>query len=95
MSEVLRPPHRECPAPSPVPRRGAVDPRVRPQGRLVFLRRTSDDGAFTFLGHPFAVDPACCHRLGRAEVDLDAHALRFYALRRREPLWHPLLREVS
>ena len=79
----------------PFPARWAFDPRVRPQGRLVFLRRTSDDGAVTFLGHAFPVDPAWCHRLVRAEVDLNAQAIRFYALRRREPLWHPLLRKVA
>ena len=79
----------------PFPARWAFDPRVRPQGRLVFLRRTSDDGAVTFLGHTFPVDPAWCHRLVRAEVDLAAQAIRFYALRRRDPLWQPLLRTVS
>jgi len=79
----------------PFPARWAFDPRVRPQGCLVFLRRTSDDGAVTFLGHTFPVDPAWCHRLVRAEVDLNAQAIRFYALRRREPLWHPLLRKVA
>ena len=79
----------------PFPAGWAFDPRVRPQGRLVFLRRTSDDGAVTLLGHTFAVDPAWCHRLVRAEVDLNAHAIRCYALRRREPLWQPLLRKVS
>lgn len=79
----------------PFPERWAFDPRVGQQGHLVFLRRTSDDGAVTFLGHTFAVDPTWCHRLVRAEVDLNAHAIRFYALRRREPLWQPLLRKVS
>lgn len=78
----------------PFPAAWAFDPRGRPQGRLVFLRRTSDHGAVTFLGHTFAVDPAWCHRLVRAEVDLDGHVIRFYALRRREPLWQPLLREI-
>jgi hypothetical protein len=79
----------------PFPARWVFDPRVHPQGRLVFLRRTSDDGAVTVLGHTFSVDPTWCHRLVRAEVDLNAHAIRFYALRRREPSWHPLLRTVS
>lgn len=78
----------------PFPDGWAFDPRVRPQGRLIFLRRTSDQGTVTFLGRSFAVDPAWCHRLVRAEVDLDAHVIRFSALRRREPLWQPLLREV-
>jgi hypothetical protein len=76
------------------PGRWAFDSRLHPQGRLIFLRRTSDEGAVTFLGHTFPVDPAWCHRLVRAEVDLDVHTIRFYALRRREPTWQPLLRET-
>lgn len=83
-----------APSRRPFPEGWAFDPRLHPQGRLIFLRRTSDQGTVTFLGRTFAVDSAWCHRLVRAEVDLDAHAIRFYALRRREPTWQPLLREV-
>ena len=46
------------------------------------------------LGHRFAVDPHWPHRLVRAEVDLDAGVIRFYALRRRDPTHQPLLKEV-
>ena len=37
------------------------------------------------LGRRFEVDATWPHRLVRAEVDLDAGRIRFYALRRREP----------
>jgi hypothetical protein len=33
------------------------------------------------LGHTFDVDPHWPYRLVRAEVDLDADVIRFYALR--------------
>jgi hypothetical protein len=40
------------------------------------------------------VNPHWVHRLVRCEVDLDAAAIRFYALRRRDPTWQPLLHEA-
>lgn len=78
----------------PFPAKWNFEPRVHPQGHLIFLRRTNDAGAVTVLGHTFSVDPTWCHRLVRAEVNLDTHAIRFHALRRREPSWQPLLRAV-
>jgi hypothetical protein len=47
------------------------------------------------LGRRFEVDATWPNRLVRAEVDLDADSIRFYALRRREPDRQPLLREVA
>jgi hypothetical protein len=64
------------------------------QGRMIYLRRTREQGRVTLLGHTFEVDPLWSHRLVRCEVDIDAAMIRFYALRRREPAWQPLLREV-
>ena len=68
--------------------------REQPQGRLVFLRRTTEAGRVSLLGHTFLVDRAWLHRLVRAEVDLQDQLIRVYALRRREPAWQPLLREI-
>lgn len=65
-----------------------------PLGRLVFLRRTSDSGRVSVLGHHLPVDQHWLHRLVRAEVDLDLGRLRFYALRRREPDDQPLIAEI-
>lgn len=66
----------------------------RLSGRMVYLRRTSDTGSASLLGHTFRVDPQWPHRLVRAELDLDHHRIRFYALRRRDPHHQPLLKEI-
>jgi hypothetical protein len=62
------------------------------KGRVIFLRRTDASGRASLLGHTFEVDRDWPNRLVRAEVDLDRRRVRFYALRRREPAWQPLLR---
>ena len=62
------------------------------KGKVIFLRRTGPDGRVSLLGHGFDVDRDWPNRLVRAEVDLDHKRARFYALRRREPSWQPLLR---
>jgi len=64
-------------------------------GKIFYLRRTNDNGQVSLLGHAFAVDANWTHRLVRAEVDLKHKRIRFYALRRREPDYQPLLAEVS
>lgn len=71
------------------------DLQAPPQGCVVFLRRTTDTGTVSLLQHDFLVDPTWPHRLVRCEVDLDAHCIRFYRLRRRDPTAQPLVREVA
>ena len=71
-----------------------LDLKARPVGQMIFLRRTDEQGRASLLGHQFAVDPHWSHRLVRAEVDLPEGLIRFYALRRREPSWQPLLYET-
>ena len=61
----------------------------------MYLRRTTEAEAVTLLGHTFPVDPHWAHRLIRTEVTLPAGPLRFYRLRRRDPMNQPLLREVD
>ena len=78
----------------PFPRPWRLNLQGPPRGRLVFLRRTSGQGSVSLLGHTFGVAPLWPHRLVRGEVDLDAGAIRFFALRRRAPDQQPLLREV-
>ena len=75
----------------PFPRRWVMDLQTL-RGRVIFLRRTDATGRASLLGHAFDVDRDWPNRLVRAEVDLDRKRLRFYALRRREPSWQPLLR---
>jgi hypothetical protein len=69
------------------------DPTTPLSGRIVYLRRTDDRGVARLLGRSFGVNRSWPHRLVRAEVDLTADVVRFYALRRREPTDQPLLRE--
>jgi putative transposase len=77
----------------PFPADWTLDLQARPRGRVVFLRRSDEQGSVVVLGRSFAVDPSWPNRLVRAEVDLDAGRLRVFALRRREPKHQPLLKE--
>jgi hypothetical protein len=68
-----------------------VGPWFAAGGRMVFVRRTTEAGAVSLLGHQFEVDHHWPHRLVRAELDLGAGRIDFFALRRREPDAQPLL----
>jgi hypothetical protein len=61
-------------------------------GLMVDLRRTTEHGTVPRLGHTLTVNPRWPHGLVRCEVDLDAGAMAFYVLRRREPSQQPILR---
>jgi hypothetical protein len=78
----------------PFPADRSIDVAAPPSGRLVFIRRTTDDGRASILGVRYPVDSRWIHRLVRGELDLDARRLRFFALRRREPDDQPLLGDV-
>src|SRR5258708_14059181 len=71
-----------------------LDLQSHPSGTLIFIRRTDDSGTASLLGRSFLIDPHWPHRLVRAEVDLDLHHIRFFALRRRDPSDQPLLAEL-
>ena len=83
-----------APSRRPFPPSWQFNPRAPLQGQLIFLRRTSERGAVTLLGRTFPVAPLWPHRLVRCEVDFEAACIRFYALRRRDPNWQPLLTQV-
>ena len=72
------------------PKRGRLDLPSRPRGTVIYLRRTDAAGAIRVLGHRGEVDALWAHRLVRAAVDLDAHQIRGYKLRRRAPEEQPL-----
>ena len=76
------------------PKGWRFDPAAALAGRIVYLRRLDEAGRAHLLGRRFDVDRAWAHRLVRAEMDVTAERLRFYALRRREPDRQPLLKEV-
>jgi hypothetical protein len=83
-----------APARAAIPEEWRLNLQSRPRGIIVFLRRTNGRGAVEILGHAFDVDRNWPHRLVRSEVDLDRHAIRFYAFRRRAPQEQPLLNQV-
>jgi hypothetical protein len=78
----------------PIPSGFALDLQAPLHGQIIFLRRTTEGGSVELLQHRFLIDPAWPHRLVRCEVDLDAHHIRFYRLRRRAPAEQPLVAEV-
>jgi hypothetical protein len=82
-----------APTRRPFPTAWHQDLQAHPDGVVIFIRRTSEAGVVNLLGRTFEVDPLWPHRLLRCEVDLRGDQIRFYALRRREPNHHSLLRE--
>jgi len=72
-----------------------MDWQQRPDGQLIYLRRTTDEGVINLLGHSWEIDPLWQHRLVRSEVNLQAGQIHFYRLRRRELLDQPLIKSVS
>jgi len=78
----------------PCPTCWQLDLQAHPQGKMVFLRRTTDHGQVSLLGHTFPVDPDWPNRLVRCDVDLSAGVIRIHSLRRSTPQIQPLLCEV-
>lgn len=66
-----------------------------PEGVVIFIRRTTDRGKVSLLGRTFQVSATWPHRLVRAEVNLTRGTIDFYALRRRDPSYQPLLKSVE
>jgi len=64
-------------------------------GRIIYLRRTDQNGMVSCLGHRWPADPNWPHRLVKVEVDLSAGEVRMYRLRRRTPEDQPLLRRFK
>jgi hypothetical protein len=79
----------------PFPASWELDLQAPLRGRIVYLRRTTERGDVELMGHRFVADPHWSHRLVRAEIDLDAQKIVFYALRRSDPHNHFVLKEVQ
>lgn len=84
-----------APPRSPFPDDWELDYQRPLQGLVIFLRRTTDAGKVSLLGRTFPVSPLWPHRLVRAEVHLSEGRIDFYALRRRDPTYQPLLQSVE
>jgi hypothetical protein len=84
----------DAPGRRPLPPDWEFSSTLAPRGRLIYLRRTDEQGRLSLLGHVFPVDRHWVHRLVRAEVTLPGGPLWFFALRRRTPEHQPLLREA-
>jgi hypothetical protein len=83
----------QAPSRRAMPASPRLDLQAHPRGTAIFIRRTDDRGLLSVLGRPFLIDSSWTQRLVRAEVDLDASVIRFFALRRRDPSNQPLLAE--
>jgi hypothetical protein len=77
------------------PTRWKLDLKKRPQGRLVYLRRSNGLSAVTLLGQTWPLGQVWPNRLVRCEVDLSTDKLRFFTLRRKEPASQPQILEVD
>jgi transposase len=78
------------------PKLWSFNPQTRIEGgRIIYIRRTSDQGAVEILGRQYEVAEHWLHRLVRCEVDIRSKEIRFYGLRRREPDSQPLLGKVA
>jgi hypothetical protein len=79
----------------PFPADWALHLQEPPCGRILYLRRTTDAGSISLLGHTFALGDAWPNRLVRADVDLDTDTIAVSSLRRRTPEDQPLLARIS
>jgi hypothetical protein len=78
----------------PFPAGWQLDLQAKPQGRLIYPRRTDGQGGVEVLGRQWQVSENWPHRLVRVEVNLTGERLRIYTLRRRDPNSQPLVLDV-
>jgi len=79
----------------PFPQDWQLDLEQPLAGRVIYLRRTNEQGQVRLLGRTYPVSSHWCHRLTRCEVDLSAGRIDIYRLRRREPSVQPLLQTIE
>ena len=85
----------KAPRRRPFPAEWQFDLQARPQGRIIYLRRTNGQGTVFMLGRKLLVDPMWRHRLVRCEVDLVRHQITFFSLRRSAPDQQDQLNEIE
>jgi putative transposase len=64
-------------------------------GRIIYLRRTDDNGVVRLLGRKFQIDADWPYRLVRCEFRVAEGTILCYRLRRRDPDEQPLLRVIQ
>jgi transposase len=79
----------------PFPEDWKLNLKKRPDGQLVFLRRSNGLSEVDLLGQTWPLGQVWPHRLVRCEVDLDVDKIRFFTLRRKEPTSQPKILEVD
>ena len=84
-----------APSRAGLPKSFKLDLQAPLHGKAIYIRRTTEAGQVTLLGRTFAVDSKWIRRLVRCEVDFSRHCMNFYALRRRDPDNHPLLKTIE
>jgi putative transposase len=83
-----------APARRKIPRQWQQDDAASVRGRIIYIRRTDDQGRLSVLGNQIEVSGNWKHRLVRCEIDIDQKQMRFFALRRSDPSKQPLLRQT-
>jgi putative transposase len=79
----------------PFPGSWTLNLKMRPRGRLVYLRRTNGQGEVTLLGQSWRVSQGWPNRLVRCEVNLEKDKIHFFTLRRKDPSSQPQVLEVD
>jgi hypothetical protein len=69
--------------------------KKRPSGRVVYLRRSTGNSEVLLMGETWPLGQVWPNRLVRCEVDLDKDKIRFFTLRRKDPVSQPQIREVD
>ena len=84
----------EAPARSPFPKDSWLTLPSKAQGRVIFVRRSSEKGCVEILGRSHLVSGHWQHRLVRCELDLTLDELGFHGLRRAAHEEQPLIKKV-
>jgi hypothetical protein len=75
----------------PFPKNWKLDYSIKPKGRIIFIRRSTDNEYVEAMGHWWKVPGAGAHKLIRIDVNLTKGTMTFYRIRRKEPKIHQLL----
>ena len=69
--------------------------RKRPQGHVIYIRRSNPNSEVFVLGRAWPLGMVWPNRLVRCEVDLNRDKICFFPLRRKDPTYQPMVLEVD